>query len=87
MIYSIRLTITHHYNQPAANSRHLIRVLPLSIVGRQRLTTHVLDIIPEPDAQSRGVDFFGNATTACTHVDQHDEMSIRLTSHVEMVPP
>lgn len=84
MMYSIRLHIAHFYDQPAANSRHMIRVLPRSLDGRQNLQTHLLEIFPEPQSRSEGVDFFGNATTSCTHRDQHDEMSIRLACHVEM---
>lgn len=84
MMYSVRLRIAHFYDQPAANSRHMIRVLPRTLVGRQSLKTHLLEIFPEPQSRSEGVDFFGNATTSCTHRDQHDEMSIRLACHVEM---
>ena len=87
MIYSIRLIIAHQYNQPAANSRHLIRVLPLTLAGRQTLTTHLLDVFPEPDSRSDGVDFFGNRTTYCAHKDQHASMSIRLNCHVDVTPP
>lgn len=87
MKYSIRLTIAHHYEQPAANSHHLIRVLPRTLAGRQRLLTHLLEISPEPEMRSSGWDFFDNATHACTHRDQHTQMSIRLTCHVEMDPP
>ncbi len=87
MIYSIRLTIAHKYDQPAANSRHLIRVLPRIVRGRQSLTTHLLEIFPEPDSRSEAVDFFGNKTTSCTHRDYHAEMSIRLSCHVDMMSP
>lgn len=87
MIYSIRLTITHLYNQPAANSRHLIRVLPKTIANRQHLTTHLLQVFPEPDARSETVDFFETTSMACAHTDFHAEMSIRLTCHVEVFPP
>ena len=85
MIYSIRLTITHRYDQPAANSRHLIRVMPTTIPGRQRLTTHVLEIMPKPAVRSDGTDFFGNTATTCAHTDQHAEMAICLACHVEML--
>ena len=87
MIYSIRLTITHLYNQPAANSRHLIRVLPKTIANRQHLTTHLLQVFPEPDARSETVDFFETTSMACAHTDFHAEMSIRLACHVEVFPP
>ena len=84
MKYSIRLTISHVYDQPAANSRHLIRVLPRLLAGRQSLTTHLLEIFPEPESQADAVDFFGNATTSCAHRAPHDDMSIRLSCHVVM---
>ncbi|MGJ8611925.1 MAG: transglutaminase family protein [Octadecabacter sp.] len=87
MKYLIRLTIAHFYDQPAANSRHLIRVLPRTLSQRQNLMTHLLEITPEPETQSESVDFFGNPTTSCAHRDQHSEMSIKLSCHVDMHPP
>lgn len=87
MIFSIRLTIAHRYDQPAANGRHLVRVLPKTIPNRQHLTTHLLEIFPIADARSETVDFFGNAATNCVHRDPHSEMTIRLACHVDMLPP
>ncbi len=87
MIYSIRLKIAHFYERPAANSRHLIRVLPRTLAGRQNLTTHLLEIFPEPESRAESVDFFGNSTHSCAHRDQHSEMSINLSCHVDMHPP
>lgn len=87
MIYSIRLTIAHFYEQPAANSRHLIRVLPRSLDLRQRLTTHLLEISPDAETRTDMVDFFDNMATACAHRDPHSEMSIQLTCQVDMHPP
>lgn len=86
MIYAIRLTIGHFYDQPAANGRHLIRVLPRILPGRQNLTSHLLEISPAPDKQSEAIDFFGNKTTSCAHRDQHREMAIQLSCHVQMHP-
>ena len=87
MKYSIRLAITHTYYQAAANSRHLIRVVPRTINQRQHLTTHLLDISPDPGARREGVDFFGNPKTICTLMDAHNEMSVRLACHVQMFQP
>ncbi|MDO6797136.1 transglutaminase family protein [Shimia thalassica] len=84
MIYSIRLTISHRYDQPAANSRHLIRVIPKTIVGRQLLKTHHLEISPGPDETSDVTDFFGNRETMCALRAAHRNMSIQLACHVEM---
>lgn len=87
MIYSVRLTIAHHYDQPAANSRHLIRVVPATIPNRQRLTTHFLDVEPKPGEMAGRFDFFGNRTMLCTVLDPHRAMKISLSSHVEMFDP
>lgn len=87
MLYSIRLTIAHAYQQPAVNSRHLIRVLPRTLPARQTLTTRLLEIFPEPETRGIDVDFFGNTTQSCSHRDPHSEMSIRLSCHVDMHPP
>lgn len=86
MKFDIRLTITHRYNQPATNGRHLIRVLPKTIVGRQTLLTHQLKVFPAPDMMSARNDFFGSSATTCTHKAAHSEMSIQLVSTVEMLP-
>lgn len=87
MIYNIRLTITHTYELPAANGRHLVRVVPKTMTGRQRLLNHQLDIQPEVDARFDSVDFFGTSTTTCMHMTSHSAMSIQLGCHVEMLAP
>lgn len=87
MIYNIRLAITHHYNQTAANSRHVIRVVPKNISQRQHLQSHLLQIIPGPEERFDATDFFGNTDTVCTLLEAHQEMSIRLACHVQMFQP
>lgn len=86
MIYNIRLSITHHYDQPAAHGRQLIRVLPKSIPGRQHLNTHLLEVSPAPTTRTDGVDFFGNSVLTCTHSAPHEDLEISLTCHVAMTP-
>jgi transglutaminase-like putative cysteine protease len=87
MMYSIRLTIAHYYDQAAANSRHLVRVLPRTLVNRQKLMSHLIEITPEPESRSEAIDFFGNQTTFCAHRDQHTEMTIRMSCTVEIHQP
>lgn len=87
MIYDIRLTILHRYAQAAGNGRHMIRVLPKVIPGRQSVFAHLLDILPTPDERSERFDFFGNTTTCVTHSDAHSEMKIRMACRVELAPP
>jgi len=86
-MYNIRLTITHRYEQPAANGRQLIRVLPKSIQGRQHLKMHLLEVDPEPTLRFDRTDFFDNTVHTCTPTDPHDEMAIRLACHVAMTEP
>ena len=84
MIYDIRLTITHRYDQLAANSRHLIRVLPKTILDRQCLTAHTFKVFPDPSTLSERVDFFGSTAVSCSHMAPHSKMSLQLSSRVEM---
>ena len=86
MMYSVKLNISHEYEQSAANGRHLIRVLPRTLAGRQQLKMHVLEIGPEPHSQSKSFDFFRNQVVTCTHRQPHMEMSIHLSCRVEMEP-
>lgn len=87
MIYNIRLAITHLYAQPAANSRHLLRVIPQTIPGRQLLSSFVIDVAPMPDQRTDRIDFFGTALTTVTHSDPHLEMTVKMACRVTMSPP
>ncbi|WP_439149473.1 transglutaminase family protein [Sulfitobacter sp.] len=84
MLYDIRLTIAHRYAGSAGNGRHLLRVLPRQMPGRQRVSAHLVDVTPHPDQRHDSVDFFGNAVTTVTHLEAHSEMSIRMSSRVEI---
>lgn len=87
MLYSIRLNITHKYEQPASYSSHLIRVLPRSLPDRQQLNMHLVDITPETSSRKQSLDFFENTVISCTHVAPHTEMMIEMTCRVELSPP
>lgn len=87
MLYDIRLTITHTYATPAGPSRHLVRVLPAALPGRQRLNAHLTRFTPKPMERSDRTDFFGNRVTAVSHVAAHSEMGIHLTTRVEVTAP
>ncbi|WP_425100736.1 transglutaminase family protein [Tropicibacter sp. S64] len=84
MLYDIRLKITHRYDHPAGNSRHLLRVMPKSIPGRQRVLAVLLEITPHPDERSDSLDFFGNAVTAVSHLEPHDEMVLSMSCRVDV---
>lgn len=87
MLYDIRLNISHRYAGPAGNGRHLLRVLPRQIAGRQRVTAHLIDVSPAPDQRHDSTDFFGNAVSSVTHKNPHSTMTIRMSARVELAPP
>lgn len=85
--YDIRLVLTHGYASPAGNGRHILRVLPKQIAGRQHVTAHLLEVSPNPTEREESVDFFGNSATSVVHVDPHDRMEIRMSARVEVSAP
>lgn len=88
MLYDIHLKIAHKYQQPAGNSRHLIRVMPRNDGRIQRLHAHLLEVHPRPDERYEMADFFGNRVISAAHFAAHSEMEIRLSCRVEVnLPP
>ncbi len=65
--YDIRLRIAYSYDSPAAAHRTLLRILPRSIAGQQRLLAGAVTADPAPDHRLDGVDFFGNPMVEVTH--------------------
>jgi transglutaminase-like putative cysteine protease len=87
MLYDIRLTISHTYAQPAGNGRHMLRLLPQTIAGRQQLSSAFIDVQPMPDTRQDRSDFFGTAVTIVTHSDPHSEMAINMACRVSVTAP
>jgi len=86
MLYDLKLKISHKYEQLAGIGRHLLRVAPLDIPGRQRVHAYYLDVDPLPFERSDGLDFYGNPVTAISHIVAHEDMSLTLTARVECYP-
>ncbi|MCR8827502.1 transglutaminase family protein [Pseudosulfitobacter koreensis] len=87
MEYDIRLTLSHTYHSPAGNGRHVVRVVPRALGGRQRLKLSMLTITPSPSEQFDSVDFFGNQTTTFVHADVHSEMAITMACRIDVQAP
>jgi transglutaminase-like putative cysteine protease len=87
MPYDIRLSISHSYAQPAGNSRHLLRVLPKAIPGRQHISAHLTQVSPPPDHRQDRADFYGTTITSVSHAEPHGEMKVDMACRVEMTPP
>lgn len=58
--YDISLRIFYTYAQPTSLGRHLVRVQPRDLPGRQSVSIRHLSVLPAPTERREGVDFFGN---------------------------
>lgn len=90
MLYDIRLTLEYDYDAPVHGGRHHIRVAPANVPGVQRVIAASLTVDPAPSRQSGFLDFFGNAVTAITMTDPHEQLVIRLSARMQvedLTPP
>jgi transglutaminase-like putative cysteine protease len=83
MIYDIALTIRYDYTGAAAGGRHLVRIRPLDVPGRQRLIASLIDIDPLPAERRSWTDFFGNPTVEFAFRDAHDHVGVALKARIE----
>lgn len=84
MQYDLTLRMGYTYQIPASNARHMLRLLPLSLPGRQRLIAGSLTISPTPEEQSRFTDFFDHPTTSILVRKPHEKLDIRMQARVQV---
>ncbi|OSP56561.1 transglutaminase family protein [Pseudoruegeria sp. SK021] len=82
MQYKVRLTVTHNYPGSARSGRHLIRLFPANLPGRQTVLSRRLSVDPQPVEQREFDDYFQNFTTLLVHDTPHDTMAI--TAHARV---
>jgi len=90
MLYDVRLELHYDYEGVVHGDRHLIRVMPASIPGLQRVIASSISFDPRPDDETTFVDFFGNLVTTIAYDGYHDELRVRLQARVaveERTPP
>jgi transglutaminase-like putative cysteine protease len=80
-LYDISLGITYTYENAAAASRNLLRVLPRTLPGQQ-LISGLVSAEPHPDFRRDTFDFFGNATTELGYDALQTELHFRFTGRV-----
>lgn len=83
-LYDIRLELHYDYDGGVHGDRHLIRVLPITIPGVQRVIATSLSFDPKPDRQVMFTDFFGNAVNILAYHEGHDHLDIRLSARVSV---
>ncbi|RYB98026.1 transglutaminase family protein [Ciceribacter ferrooxidans] len=82
MQYDLSLHMGYRYDVPASGSHHILRVLPLSLPGRQRLVAGAVTIEPKPDETTRFTDFFGHPATTIALRSPHQRLDIRMQARV-----
>jgi len=82
MRYDIRLELDYAYQPPVAAGRHLVRVMPMSVPGAQRVVAASLAFEPDPVERSDGRDFFGNAVAAVAYREPHATLKVAMTARV-----
>ncbi|MBV7409210.1 transglutaminase family protein [Maritimibacter sp. DP1N21-5] len=86
MLYDIRLSIDYHYDAAADSGRHVLRMLPRTIEGVQRVVAASLDCDPLPVERSDRVDFFGNAVSTLRYDRPLERESFLMRARVERLP-
>jgi transglutaminase-like putative cysteine protease len=82
MLYDVRLELSYKYDAPVHGGRHLVRIVPVTVPGVQRVVASSLLVEPRPERETNFTDFFGNSATSIQFTDPHDRLAIRLTARV-----
>lgn len=82
MQYDLSLHMGYRYDVPASGAHHVLRVLPLSLPGRQRLVAGAVTIEPRPEETSSFTDFFGHPAMAIALRSPHQRLDIRMQARV-----
>lgn len=87
MLYDIKLQIGSTYDHPVATGRHVLRVSPMKIAGRQTLRDLRIEIDPAPESRRTFLSYFGaeNLSFAIRH--PHEALSVTLGARVEVTTP
>lgn len=87
MLYDVKLKIAYDYDVPASGARHMVRVLPVSIPGRQRLIAGTVSIVPAPEERVDMTDFFGNTVTSVYFRSAHSHSEVNMQARVQVDAP
>ena len=87
MLYDLSLHMGYSYDTPASGARHMIRVMPMTLPGRQRLIAGSLSVFPAPDEQATHIDFFRHSATSVLLRSPHSALDIRMHARVQVESP
>lgn len=85
----VKYTITHKteyiYREPIALCHNIARLIPRSVNG-QVCTMSEITITPKPDTYKRYEDFFGNHLAYFAIEQDHNKLTVTVTSNIEITP-
>jgi transglutaminase-like putative cysteine protease len=87
MLYDVSMRIGYSYEVMASGARQVIRVLPLTVEGSQRLIAGTVSFSPPPDERADFSDFFHNQATAINFRNPLDKFDIRMQARVLVESP
>jgi transglutaminase-like putative cysteine protease len=82
MKYDVHLELEYDYQPPVAAGRHLVRVMPLTIAGVQRVVASSIVFDPNPIERTDGRDFFGNAVASIAYREPHARLKVGMSARV-----
>lgn len=83
MRYDIAIRISQDYDQPVSTGRHLLRLMPQTVPGRQQLIAGRLDVQPDAEERTDRVDFFGNSVCEIAYRSPHESLSFEVRCRVD----
>ena len=81
--YAVVHETRYGYGQPVGLSRQIVRLAPRATAW-QVCRAHAMQVAPEPEVLGSGVDAFGNALTSLCIETDHESLTVRAESHVEV---
>ncbi len=87
MLYDLSLRIGSDYLHPVSTARHVLRVMPMEIEGRQRVIAADVAIDPRPESRRDFRGFFGGLATGFVLRQPHTRLLASLEARVEVADP
>lgn len=87
MKYDVHLEMEYEYDPPVATGHHLVRVLPMTVPGLQRVVAGSTTFEPMPAERSDSFDFFGNAVSSVVYRDPHDALKVGMSARIFVEAP
>ena len=83
MLYDITLKIEYAYDSLADAGRHILRLTPATLPGRQRVIASNLDVTPAPTEQGFSFDFFDNRCISISYDEAVEETAFLMQARVD----